>query len=159
MLPCLLASLAADLAKPAANGTQLASSPSVWITQDFLEGAHIDGVLGMLPTTESHGRRALARSPSLLEALHDSTRRRDADGALISLIERVSAFGVDATALRRAGSPSFGTCRCTSAGVRGDIGHDGLVPNATLILYLTDSEHDSGKTWFHSSADTMARTV
>ena len=151
MLPCLLASLAADLAKPAANGTQLASSPSVWITQDFLEGAHIDGVLGMLPTTES------AWTPCIGQVSEFRSKRcttlpvgGDADGALISLIERVErTFGVDATALKKGGLPIIRYLPgAPPVGVHGDIGHDGLVPNATLILYLTDSEHDSGKTWF-----------
>jgi len=33
-------------------------------------------------------------------------------------------------------------------GVHGDIGKDGRVPNATIVVYLTDDDHDHGATFF-----------
>ena len=68
-----------------------------------------------------------------------------------ALLEEVTAtigttWNIDVSLLRRDGLPIIRYLPgAPSVGVHGDIGATGLVPNVTLVLYLTDGEAASGE--------------
>jgi hypothetical protein len=147
----LLTSLLAvkDLARPnSARATQLSSEPNIWITHDFLSSATVNHLLSKVPTDES------AYSPCIGQVEEfDSKRCAMVPAAGDTILEAVLAnieshFDVDTSRLIKGGLPIIRYLPgAPPVGNHGDEDKHGVVPNTTLVVYLTPST-GSGQTIF-----------
>jgi len=139
-----------DMAKPSFRATrQLHASPSIYLSEDFASNRTVTHLLQKLPVAESawtpcigQTREFAAKRCTLLQVGEDSQLR-----GLLAQIE--SSFQVSTAALVEGGLPIIRYLPGAPAvGVHGDVGASGVVPNMTLVLYLTDAEHGDGHTHF-----------
>ena len=152
LLPAVLLGSPVDLAYSSARGArQLHDSPSVYLTDQLLSADAVTHILRQVPSDESawspcigqKSEYASKRCALLQVGTEDAVLRK-----VLSSIE--AAFNVDASKLRDGGLPLIRYLPgAPSVGVHGDIGATGLVPNATLVVYLTDADASgSGTTFF-----------
>ena len=152
LLPAVLIGSPVDLAYSSARGARrLHESPSVYLTDQLLSAEAVTHILGRVPSDESAwspciGQKAeyASKRCALLQVGADDTVLRKA----LSSID--AAFNVDVSKLRDGGLPLIRYLPgAPSVGIHGDIGATGLVPNATLVVYLTDADASgSGSTYF-----------
>ena len=144
------ADLAADLAKPLGVSTQLASSPPIWLTHDFLSPAVVAHMKSLVPTEDS------AYSPCIGQVTEFVSKRCTripvkGDAILEAVIDKVEHYwNVDTTRLRE-GLPVIRYLPgAPQVGHHGDEDRHGVVPNATLVMYLTEADTPaaSGQTVF-----------
>ena len=142
-------SAGADLARSPLSA-KLHPTQSVWQTHGVLSDSAVAHVLGKLPNDETGlwhpcvGQVAQFASKrcTLLPVKGDIVLH-----AALASIE--AAWGADLGALHAGGLPIIRYLPGAPAvGVHGDRGASGLVPNATLVVYLTDGEAGSGETVF-----------
>ena len=137
----LVATVAAkDLARPdAPSSYQLSSSPCLWRTDDFITPASAAHLLSRIPTDE-------AAFEPCLNQVHEFASKRCAllpvtgDKVTEALLTKLSAtWDVDVARLVMRGLPIIRYLPGAPAvGLHGDEDRHGSVPNATLVLYLTD---------------------
>lgn len=137
----LVATVAAkDLARPdAPSSHQLSSSPCLWRTDDFITPASAAHLLSRIPTDE-------AAFEPCLNQVHEFASKRCAllpvtgDKVTEALLTKLSAtWDVDVARLVMRGLPIIRYLPGAPAvGLHGDEDRHGSVPNATLVLYLTD---------------------
>ena len=148
----LLSAVVSDLAAPAANDAiQLHAEPNIWLAHGFLSDSSVSHVLSRLPKDES------AYTPCIGQVEEYSSKRCTflpvvGDSVIETVVAKIqAAWKIDTSALTKSGLPVIRYLPgAPPVGVHGDIGANGLVPNATLVLYLTDSEQSSGQTYFPS---------
>lgn len=133
----------ADLAiAPHHQGSQLSVSPPIWMHEGFLSHEHVDKVLGKIPKEES------AWEPCVGQKSEFASKRCTllpvkGDAFMEEMMAKLDkAWDVDMTSLY-AGLPVIRYLPgAPPVGLHGDMGHDGLVPNATLVMYLTDADRN-----------------
>jgi hypothetical protein len=146
-----LALSASDLARPGTMAaTQLSSSPNIWMTDDFLSPATVQHMLSKVPKDES------AYMPCIGQVQEFASKRCtflpvEGDDLLEAAITKIEhAWDVDVTELRK-GLPIIRYLPgAPPVGKHGDEDRHGSVPNATLVMYLTNPSGASagGKTIF-----------
>jgi len=149
-LPLVSMLVEPDMAKPSVSTTrQLHATPSIYLSEDFACNRTVTHLLHKLAIAESAWTPCIGQTQefatkrcTLLPVGEDSQLR-----ALLAQIE--SAFQVSTDRLVEGGLPIIRYVPGAPAvGVHGDIGASGVVPNMTLVLYLTDAEHGDGHTHF-----------
>lgn len=133
-----------------AEGERLSAAPPIWLHKAFLDEGTVSWIRQKIPSSED------AWQPCVGQVKEFASKRCtllpvEGDGIMTKTLESLgSAFDIDISALR-AGLPVIRYLPgAPPVGLHGDMGHDGLVPNATLVLYLTDmdSGSPSGQTIF-----------
>jgi len=127
-------------AAPNHQGTRLAASPPIWLQEDFFSGDHIQKVLSKIPKDESAwepcvGQKSEFKSKrcTMLPVKGDTVMED-----MVSKLEK--AWDVDMSSLL-SGLPVIRYLPgAPPVGLHGDMGHDGLVPNSTIVMYLTNSD-------------------
>lgn len=146
----ILSVAAADLSRPSGEPTRLHATQPIWLSEGFLSSARVEQIVARLKaepedawqpcigqTTQFASKKCMLLPVGGDQALH----------AALSKIE--AAWDVDVSPLREAGLPIIRYVPgAPSVGVHGDRSASGLVPNATLVVYLTDDEYGSGQTFF-----------
>jgi len=127
-------------AAPNHPGTRLASSPPIWLQEDFFSNNHVQEVLSRIPKEEA------AWEPCVGQTKEFASKRCTmlpvkGDSFMDGMLNKIeSAWDIDVGALRN-GLPVIRYLPgAPPVGLHGDMGHDGLVPNATLVMYLTDTD-------------------
>ena len=143
------------LAKPSASvatTTQLASSPPIFLTKDFVSPAAVAHLRSKIPSDEGAYEPCIgqvdefaSKRCTFLPAAGDEVVE-----AVLASVER--AWGVDTARLRERGVPIIRYLPgAPPVGVHGDEDRHRFVPNATLVLYLTPPDADApggGQTFF-----------
>ena len=140
----VLAAASNDLARPnplyETGAERLSGAPNIWLTRDFLSAKVVAHMRGKVPTDEA------AYSPCIGQVTEFKSKRCThlpvaGDEVLEAAIAKIDhAWDVDTTRLRE-GLPVIRYLPGAPAvGKHGDEDRHGLVPNATLVLYLTDSD-------------------
>ena len=149
-LTSLLALGSPDLARPLHGGEakRLSSEPYIWVTHDFLSASTVSHILSRVPKDES------AYSPCIGQVDEfDSKRCTMLPTAGDEVIEAAlakfeSAYDMDVKRLRDGGLPIIRYLPgAPPVGKHGDEDKHGMVPNATLVVYLTAST-GTGQTIF-----------
>jgi len=138
-----------DQARPTAvSTTRLSAEPHVWMTHDFFSPETVEHMLSRVPSAES------AYSPCIGQVDEFESKRCTllpaAGDALIdaALAKVEAAYDLDASRLRAEGVPLIRYLPgAPPVGKHGDEDKHGVVPNATLVVYLTPST-GSGQTIF-----------
>ena len=148
LAPLLASSAAAtDLARPSpsVSGTRLSGSPNIWLTHDFLSTKAIAHIISKVPKDEA------AYSPCIGQVDEfDSKRCTHVPVAGDEIMEAALAkientWNVDVAKMHEGGLPIIRYLPGAPAvGKHGDEDRHGIVPNATLVMYLTAST-GSGK--------------
>lgn len=142
-------SAAVDLARPSARETpsakQLSASPNIWLAPAFLTAEEVSHLRTRVPVDES----AYAPCIGQLDEF-DSKKctfvRVAGDSMLEGVATRLSrAWNVDVSRLVRGGLPIIRYLPgAPPVGKHGDEDRHGVVPNATLVIYLTESSGGNG---------------
>lgn len=139
----------ASLARPSSNSTS-ELAPRVFLTEHAWSEEIIERFLSNIPTADEskwepcigQTREFASKRCTLLAVAGDPLLE-----AAVNAIEDL--WNVDVQPLREGGLPIIRYLPGAPAvGVHGDRGATGLVPNATLVFYLTDAEDASGQTHF-----------
>ena len=134
----------ADLAKTE-GGEKLHGNYSVYLTRDVLSHRSVEHLIGLLPAGNSPswtpcvGQRLefMSKRCTLLNVTGDKVLQ-----AALATIS--STWNIDTSRLATGGLPIIRYLPGAPAvGVHGDKGASGYVPNATIVLYLTDAEDAS----------------
>jgi hypothetical protein len=138
--------LAADLARPIdPTAERLSASPNLWLTRGFLSPETVEHMRSMVPKDEA------AYSPCIGQVDQFDSKRctilpvrgNPLIEAALAKIEH--AWDVDTTRLLAEGLPIIRYLPGAPAvGKHGDEDRHGIVPNATLVLYLTNSDRVEG---------------
>jgi len=151
--PSLLATLILVAVAPAA-GKQLSADPAIYITEDVWPLATVEHAIAHLPVAEA------AWTPCIGQVLEYASKRCTllavaGDPVLEAAVDTLGRmWDVDVAPLHDGGLPIIRYLPGAPAvGVHGDRSAAGLVPNATLVLYLTGSDVPStssgaGNTFF-----------
>lgn len=161
LLPGIAA--AVDLAASSARGARrLHSSPNIHLSQGLLSKDIVSHMLGKMPKGESAWMPCIGQRVEYFSKRCAFLPVKDDDVILHQALSHIeAAFNVDTAKLRS--GPGLPLIRylpgAPAVGIHGDIGATGLVPNATLVVYLTDADAaDSGSTFF-PKLDTLAPVV
>jgi len=144
-----------DLARPmhhSSEGERLADSPNIWLTRDFLSPTTVAHMRSKVPKDES------AYMPCIGQVDEFDSKRCTilpvaGDELLEAAVAKIGhAWGVDTTRLRE-GLPLIRYLPgAPPVGKHGDEDRHGVVPNATLVVYLTAADAaasgPSGQTLF-----------
>lgn len=129
----------ADLARPAVEAERLSDSPNIWIARDFLSAATVAHMRSKVPTDEG------AYHPCIGQVEEFASKRCSflpvqGDALLEAAVAQIShAWGVDTSRLAQ-GLPLIRYLPgAPPVGKHGDEDRHGVVPNATLVVYLTGS--------------------
>jgi len=141
----LSSAAAADLAAPRVHGGErLSASPNIHITHDFLSAHAADHMLSRVPKDEA------AYSPCIGQVDEFDSKRcallpTEGDEIIEAALAKIeSAWDIDVSQLRK-GLPIIRYLPGAPAvGKHGDEDRHGVVPNATLVLYLTNSDRVQG---------------
>jgi hypothetical protein len=142
MIMAALAALAApDLAAPVTGaGSRLSASPNIWLTHDFLSPAAVEHLFSKVPKDEA------AYFPCIGQVEEFDSKRCThvavaGDEILEAALAKVEhTWNVDVAKLREGGLPIIRYLPGAPAvGKHGDEDRHGVVPNATLVMYLTGS--------------------
>ena len=151
MLSALSASLAftggeaADLARPAVEAAErLSDAPNIWLARDFLSEATVAHMRSKVPTDEG------AYQPCIGQVEEFDSKRCaflpvQGDALLEAAVARIGqAWNVDTSRLQR-GLPLIRYLPgAPPVGKHGDEDRHGVVPNATLVVYLTGATGGGG---------------
>lgn len=142
MLCTALLSLSApDLARPStASSVQLSDAPNIWMTHDFLSSEAAAHMRSKVPKDES------AYSPCIGQVDEFDSKKCTilpvaGDELLEAAVDKVgAAWNMDVSWLRKVGLPIIRYLPgAPPVGKHGDEDKHGVVPNATLVVYLTAS--------------------
>ena len=153
MFTLLVAGLAADspLSRPSGDTRVLSNYPGIYLTDDLWNYTLVEHVISKLPNEEK------AWTPCIGQVNEFSSKRCTilpvSDDMMESALKAVSnRFNVDVQPLLSGGFPIIRYLPgAPQVPVHGDRGANGLIPNATLVVYLTDAyvgEKSSGQTFF-----------
>jgi hypothetical protein len=127
-----------DLARPAHVAERLSSSPSIWLSHDFLSAAAISHLVSKVPKDET------AYSPCIGQTDEFDSKRCThvpvaGDEILEAALAKIEhAWDMDVSKLRAGGLPIIRYLPgAPQVGKHGDEDRHGVVPNATLVMYLT----------------------
>ena len=143
---CPLAASELDLAQRKTLGTssisrQLHASPNVWLHETFWSKSTVNHLIAKLPANAKEWTPCVGQSAdytskqcTLLTVTNDSL--------LEAAVAKIGvAWDIDVSRLIIGGLPVIRYLPGAPAvGVHGDRGADGLVPNATLLVYLTGAD-------------------
>ncbi|EOD38537.1 hypothetical protein EMIHUDRAFT_440051 [Emiliania huxleyi CCMP1516] len=144
-------SSSSDLAQPTVPTERLSSSPDIWLTKGFLSPAEVKHLRTKVPADEA------AYAPCIGQVDEFESKRCAfvpvaGDPLAEALVARLGeAWRVDTSRLVAAGLPLIRYLPgAPPVGKHGDEDRHGVVPNATLVLYLTGSDpaHPAGQTIF-----------
>lgn len=140
-----------DLARPGTMAsTRLSASPNIWLTHDFLSPAAVQHMLSKVPKDEA------AYEPCIGQVDEFKSKRCTflpvkGDEILEAAIDKIeNVWDVDVAKLRE-GLPIIRYLPgAPPVGKHGDEDRHGVVPNATLVMYLTNPSGASagGRTIF-----------
>ena len=140
-----------DLAEPsAASAQRLSAQPNIWLTHDFLSSHAVEHLLSKVPKEEA------AYSPCIGQVDEFASKRCTfvpvrGDEILEAAIAKIeSTWHIDVSQLSQ-GLPIIRYLPGAPAvGKHGDEDRHGVVPNATLVMYLTNptGAADGGHTIF-----------
>jgi hypothetical protein len=147
MIMAALAALAApDLAAPVTGaGSRLSASPNIWLTHDFLSPAAVEHLISKVPKDEAAYFPCIGQVEEFdsKRCTHVAVAGDEILEAALAKVERT--WNVDVAKLREGGLPIIRYLPGAPAvGKHGDEDRHGVVPNATLVMYLTGSS-GSGK--------------
>jgi hypothetical protein len=136
---------ATDLAAPHVQGAErLSASPNIHITHDFLSARAADHMLSKVPKDEA------AYSPCIGQVEEFDSKRcallpTEGDEIIEAALAKIeSAWDIDVSQLRK-GLPIIRYLPgAPPVGKHGDEDRHGVVPNATLVLYLTNADQVEG---------------
>ena len=140
------------------RGERLSESPAIWLTDNVVGADAVERLVETLPTDEARWR------PCIGQVAEFASKRCTlvgvaGDAVLESAVASLERhYSIDASALRAEGLPIIRYLPGAPAvGVHGDVGATGLVPNMTLVLYLTDGgEGVGGQTFFPDAGVAVA---
>jgi hypothetical protein len=141
---------ATDLARPGAQAAErLSATPNIWVAHDFLSSTTLEHLLSKVPKSES------AYEPCIGQVDQFASKRCtmlpvSGDDVAEAVVAKIgNAWQVDTTRLSE-GLPIIRYLPgAPPVGKHGDMNAHGVVPNATLVVYLTDAEVEgSGHTVF-----------
>lgn len=141
---------AVDLAKSSGRGARRLSStasPSVWLSPNLIPTIAVDHILASLPKDEAAWTPCIGQTQEYASKRCTLLTAGSLDGGVLEKFLAVleKSFNVGMHALRDGGLPIIRYLPgAPEVGVHGDIGATGLVPNATLVVYLTDADVDGG---------------
>jgi hypothetical protein len=143
---------AADLARPATPSAQrLSTSPNIWMTHDFLSPATVAHMISKVPKDEA------AYSPCIGQVDEFASKRCThlpvaGDALMEAAIAKIEhEWDIDVERLKTGGLPLIRYLPgAPPVGKHGDEDRHGVVPNATLVVYLTKPSGPSagGRTIF-----------
>jgi len=136
---------AADLARPAVEAAErLSDAPNIWLARDFLSEATVAHMRSKVPTDEG------AYQPCIGQVEEFDSKRCaflpvQGDALLEAAVARIGqAWNVDTSRLQR-GLPLIRYLPgAPPVGKHGDEDRHGVVPNATLVVYLTGATGGGG---------------
>ena len=125
---------------------ELQPTPAIHLTRNLLSNASVARVLAGIPLDEAAWHPCIGQKQ---EYAYKKCALVAAPADVLSAVE-ASFPGVDTSALAKGGLPIIRYLKGSRAvGVHGDVDHGGRVPNATIVVYLTDAETASdGQTFF-----------
>ena len=132
-----------DLARPmgADGATRLSASPNIWLTHDFLSPQTVAHMIANVPKDEAK------YSPCIGQVDEFDSKRCTLlpvadDDVLEAALDKIGhTWDIDVTALKKGGLPIIRYLPGAPAvGKHGDEDRHGVVPNATLVMYLTASD-------------------
>lgn len=145
--PILLSALAlvehaaTDLARPNSDAKRLSDSPNIWVTHDFLSPLTVAHMRSKVPKDEA------AYMPCIGQVDEFDSKRCTflpikGDALLEAALAKIGhAWNVDTSRLLPEGLPLIRYLPGAPAvGKHGDEDRHGIVPNATLVVYLTSSD-------------------
>jgi len=143
-----LSTVLTDLARPSTPSLRLASEPNLWLTHDFINSEVVDHLLSKVPKDEAKFEPCIgqieefdSKRCTMLPAQGDEVME-----AFLAKVETV--WNVDVSRLQKSGVPIIRYLPgAPPVGKHGDEDRHGMVPNATLVAYLTASER-GGHTLF-----------
>ncbi|EOD03739.1 hypothetical protein EMIHUDRAFT_439391 [Emiliania huxleyi CCMP1516] len=154
-------SSSSDLAQPTVPTERLSSSPDIWLTKGFLSPAEVKHLRTKVPADEA------AYAPCIGQVDEFESKRCAfvpvaGDPLAEALVARLGeAWRVDTSRLVAAGLPLIRYLPgAPPVGKHGDEDRHGVVPNATLVLYLTGSDpaHPAGQTIFPEAGVAVSPT-
>ena len=130
-----------DLARPAENATQLSSSPSIWLTRNFLSSDTVWHMIASVPKNES------AYMPCIGQVEEFESKRCTmllvaGDPIIEAALAKIgNAWNMDMSRIAEGGLPIIRYLPgAPPVGKHGDEDRHGVVPNATLVIYLTNGD-------------------
>ena len=151
-----------DLARPvpaaATKSTQLQTSPSIWLTRGLVDEATVKHMLSRIPADEGAWTPCVGQKEEFASKRCTMLRVGD-DVTITRAIQRIgNTYDIDVSRLMDGGLPLIRYLPgAPGVGVHGDIGMSGVVPYATLVLYLTDGE-PATSSWLGSGAGVSGQT-
>lgn len=146
---------ASQLATPVFGaGHQLREFPAVYLTDAVLPTATVLHALSKIKEFSAANWEPCVGQRSQFASKRCLTLPVAGDQVLEAAVSTIGqTYNIDVSALKADGLPIIRYLPGAPAvGVHGDKGVDGVVPNATLVLYLTDGGGDiGGRTFFPSS--------
>lgn len=129
---------------PARPSIELHDAPSIHLVHGLLDNATVASLLARLPKDES------AWLPCIGQKQEFATKKCAHIPAAQALLERVSeTWSIDTRLLAARGLPVIRYIPGGGpVGIHSDIDDHGVVPNATIVIYLTEAEVDDGHTFF-----------
>ena len=127
-----------------ANGQRIHEGLDIHLVHDLIDEASVASLLSTLPKDES------SWLPCIGQTQEFNTKKCAHIPASAAFLRAVSeTWSIDTAKLAERGLPVIRYIPGSGAvGVHGDIDHHGVVPNATIVVYLTSAEHDDGHTHF-----------
>ena len=147
----IAATSAVDLAYSNSHASHhLHASPSIHLTTSLLSKEMVEHLKQQLPKDEGSWVPCLGQKTEYLSKRCHLLPVDPSDAKTRKILSIISlAFDVDVSQLESHGLPIIRYLPGASpVSVHGDIGANGIVPNATLVVYLTDAEYDDGATLF-----------
>jgi hypothetical protein len=145
-----------DLARPVSVAAEaLSASPNIWVAHNFLSQEAVTHMLSKIPKEESAYEPCIGQVDQFASKRCTFLPAKD-DEIISAAIAKIGhTWQVDTSRLAK-GLPIIRYLPGAPAvGKHGDMNEHGVVPNATLVLYLTDAEHESGQTIFPEAGVTV----
>ena len=128
---------------------------SSWVAHNFLSQEAVTHMLSKIPKEESAYEPCIGQVDQFASKRCTFLPAKD-DEIISAAIAKIGhTWQVDTSRLAK-GLPIIRYLPGAPAvGKHGDMNEHGVVPNATLVLYLTDAEHESGQTIFPEAGVTV----
>jgi hypothetical protein len=138
---------AADLARPlnAAASTRLSDAPNIWLTEGFLSEAAVAHMRALVPKEEAAYEPCIGQRDEFEFKKCTFLPVEEGDEVLAATLAKLEhTWNVDVGRLRRGGLPVIRYLPgAPPVGKHGDQDKHGTVPNATLVVYLTQSDRSA----------------
>jgi len=152
---------AIDLARPGAlDSTQLSNSPNIWLTHDFLSPAALAHLRTMIPKEEAAYTPCIGQMDQF-DSKKCTLVKVEGDEILEAAMAKIEhTWDIDVEPLKKVGLPIIRYLPgAPPVGKHGDEDRHGVVPNATLVMYLTQSDRTTdgptGQTIFPEAGVTV----